>query len=116
MSLNSIQKLWANHDSRNAHIYGIGLASPSELVAHERDDEAIAKHIGADKVIFQKLDDLEEACASAVFPGSEVQKDRKFEVGVFNGKYVTPVDEDYFRHLEKVRGESKRMKVVESAL
>ncbi len=106
----------AYHETRNAHIYGIDLASPSELIAHERNDDAIAKHIGADKVIFQKLEDLEDACATAVFPGSEVRKDRKFEVGVFNGRYTTPVDEDYFRHLERVRGESKRMKVVESAL
>lgn len=116
VSLATCTEALTYHKVRNAHIYGIDLASPSELIAHERNDEAIAKHIGADKVIFQKLEDLEDACASAFFPGSEIQKDRKFEVGVFNGKYITPVDEDYFRHLEIVRGQSKRMKVVESAL
>ena len=38
---------------RHPHIYGIDLATPSELIAHNRDDDAIALHIGAKKVIFQ---------------------------------------------------------------
>ena len=45
----------------NAHIYGIDLASPSELLAHHRSSEAIAEHIGADAVVYQSLEDLENA-------------------------------------------------------
>ncbi|KAK3708013.1 amidophosphoribosyltransferase [Vermiconidia calcicola] len=96
----------------NAHIYGIDLASPSELVAHQRNSEAIAKHIGADAVIYQSLADLTSACAQASPRDPATQK---FEVGVFCGKYVTPVPEDYFEHLERIRGETRRMKVLDTA-
>ena len=101
--------------NRHPHIYGIDLASPSELIAHKRDDNEIARHIGAEKVIFQELDDLIEACASAVVPSSVARPNQNFEVGVFNGKYVTPVPKGYFSHLEQIRGETKKMKVMEHA-
>ncbi|KUJ23558.1 Amidophosphoribosyltransferase [Mollisia scopiformis] len=95
----------------HAHIYGIDLASPQELVAHNRDRKAIAKHIGAEEVIYQSLDDLKLACAMESPRGLTQQ----FEVGVFCGKYVTPVDDDYFMRLEKVRGETKKLKVLDAA-
>lgn len=80
------------------HIYGIDLASSRELIAHERDRHGIAKHINADAVIYQTLPDLEAACAEL-----SPRKDQKFEVGVFNGKYVTPVSDEYLRHLDSLR-------------
>lgn len=33
---------------------------------------------------------------------------QKFEVGVFCGSYVTPVDEGYFDHLDNLRGSKKK--------
>src|SRR5690554_2266501 len=72
----------------HAHIYGIDLASPLELVAHNRDRHAIAKHIGAEEVIFQTLEDLKAACAELSPRDPATQE---FEVGVFCGKYATPV-------------------------
>lgn len=95
----------------HAHIYGIDLASPQELVAHERDRHSIAKHIGADDVIFQTLDDLKKSCAEVV-PDGPV---KDFEVGVFCGKYATPVTDGYFEHLEALRGASRSKKIVEAA-
>ena len=100
---------------RYPHIYGIDLASPSELIAHKRDAHEIASHIGAKKVIFQELDDLKEACAQAVVPGTTARKNQEFEVGVFNGEYVTPVPGGYFKHIENVRGKTKKMKIMENA-
>ncbi|KAI4657670.1 uncharacterized protein J4E92_003316 [Alternaria infectoria] len=96
----------------NAHIYGIDLASSSELIAHHRDSAAIAKHIGADDVVYQNLEDLQSACARLSPRDPATQK---FEVGVFCGKYVTPVDAGYFEHLERIRGESRKQKVMEKA-
>ena len=95
----------------HAHIYGIDLASPQELVAHNRDRKAIAQHIGAEEVIYQSLADLKASCAE-LSPRGPTQD---FEVGVFCGKYVTPVTDEYFEHLERVRGQSKKLKVWESA-
>ena len=94
----------------HAHIYGIDLASPSELIAHHRDENAIAEHIGAVKVIYQSLSDLKAACAEL-----SPRKDQDFEVGVFCGTYITPVEDGYLEHLEEVRGATRKMKVMESA-
>ena len=95
---------------RHAHIYGIDLASTSELIAHHRDEDSIAEHIGAVKVFYQTLDDLKAACAEL-----SPRPNQEFEVGVFCGSYVTPVEADYFDHLERIRGETKKLKVMERA-
>jgi len=100
----------------HAHIYGIDLASPFELVAHNyQGAEAIAKHIGADSVIYQTLVDLKEACVDAAREANAEHAPKDFEVGVFCGTYITPVDEGYFEHLEHIRGQTRKFKVVDEA-
>ncbi|KAI1392299.1 amidophosphoribosyltransferase [Hypoxylon trugodes] len=86
------------------HIYGIDLASPTELIASGKDRFAIAKSIDAEEVIYQDLDDLKAACAELAPPDGPTQ----FEVGVFCGKYVTPVPEGYFDHLNQLRGTKRK--------
>jgi amidophosphoribosyltransferase len=89
--------------------YGIDLATPQELIAHEKTRQDIARHINADDVIYQDLDDLKAACME-VTPGGKV---KDFEVGVFCGKYQTEVPAGYFEHLNEVRG--KKRKIAEEA-
>ncbi|KAK6069664.1 amidophosphoribosyltransferase [Seiridium cupressi] len=83
----------------NPHIYGIDLASPDELIASDRDRKAIAKIIDADD-----LDDLKAACAEC----SPEHGPKEFEVGVFCGRYVTPIPEGYFQHLLDLRGKKQK--------
>jgi amidophosphoribosyltransferase len=89
------------------HIYGIDLASRSELVAHSRSPNEIAKAIGADVVIYQTLEDLKEACAEL-----SPRPNQQFEVGVFCGKYITPVKDNYFTHLDDLRGARQKEKEI----
>lgn len=89
---------------------GIDLASPSELIAHNRDSRDIASHLGADEVIYQDLDDLVAACAEL---STRDPKTQKFEVGVFCGSYTTDLPSGYFEHLNQVRGRKRKIHVVE---
>jgi hypothetical protein len=94
--------LFTESISSHPHIYGIDLATSTELVAYKRDPKAIAASINADDVVFLTLEDLEAACAEL-----SPLPDQKFEVGVFCGRYVTPVSQDYLDNLEKTRGKPK---------
>lgn len=94
------------------HVYGIDLADPAELIAHNRTVEEIAEHIDADEVIYQDIEDLEIACMEA----SEVKTDiSSFEIGVFCGKYKTNVPDEYFEHLNELRGKGKKRKTATGA-
>jgi amidophosphoribosyltransferase len=92
------------------HIYGIDLASRSELIAHARSSGEIAKVIGADAIIYQTLEDLKDACAEL-----SPRPNQQFEVGVFCGKYITPVKDAYFTHLDALRGTRKMEQKIELA-
>ncbi|KJZ80355.1 hypothetical protein HIM_00205 [Hirsutella minnesotensis 3608] len=88
------------------HVHGIDLASPHELIAHGKTREDIARHIKADDVIYQDLEDLKAACTEAS-PHAQI---KDFEVGVFCGKYQTEVPGGYLEHLDQLR--RKKMKPV----
>ena len=92
----------------HVHIYGIDLASSTELIASHKSPLEIAHEIGADAMIYQTLPDLEAACAKL-----SPRPNQRFEVGVFCGNYITPVQEDYFEHLEAVRKGRKELKAQE---
>ncbi|CAI5756681.1 unnamed protein product [Candida verbasci] len=85
------------------HIYGIDLADTKALVGFNRDEEEISKVIGADKVIYQDLQDLIECCTK------ENKKIENFEVGVFTGNYITGVEDNYIQELEKIRAQNQRL-------
>ena len=68
---------------RYANVYGIDMPTRGELIATGRNDEQIAREIGADRVIYQELDALREAVRS-LNPSL-----RDFETSCFDGCYIT---------------------------
>ncbi|MGA0381406.1 MAG: amidophosphoribosyltransferase [Arenicellales bacterium] len=68
---------------RYANVYGIDMPAPSELVASGRSEAEIAEFIGADRLIFQQLDDLIEA----VREGNP--RIHTVDASCFDGRYVT---------------------------
>ena len=80
------------------NVYGIDMPFVEELVAHSRSIDEICKEIGADKLIYQDLDDL----ISAVKEGNPEIQD--FDTSCFSGKYVTKgVDDKFLAELSITR-------------
>ncbi len=83
---------------RFPNVYGIDMPSANELIAHGRELEDICSLIGADKLIYQSIDDL----VSAV--GSGNPDIRTFDTSVFDGNYVThDIDQKYLEKLDASR-------------
>ncbi len=82
---------------RFPNIYGIDMPSKNDLIANGKNTDQICKEIGADKLIYQDLEDL----VYAVQAGN--QNIKKFETSVFTGEYLTNVSKKYFQELEKKR-------------
>ncbi len=88
---------------RYPNVYGIDMPTESELIANGKTDAEIAALIGADRLIYQELDDLIEA-AQAGNP-----QIRRFDTSCFNGEYVTgDVSESYLANLSLLRRNSTR--------
>ena len=88
---------------RYPNVYGIDMPAREELIAHGRTDEEVAEAIGADRLIYQDLDDLIEAVR---YGNPEIER---FDTSVFNGDYVTgDVDDDYLDHLQACRNDKAR--------
>ena len=83
---------------RFPNVYGIDMPYVNELIAYNRNVDEICKEIGADKLIYQDLEDL----VSAVKEGnSEIDN---FDTSCFNGEYITGgVSEEYLSNLGLTR-------------
>src|SRR5690554_457071 len=80
------------------NVYGIDMPAAQELIAHGRTTEEICTLIGADKLIYQDLEDLVAACREG---NTDVQE---FDCSVFDGNYVAGnIDRDYLDNLERQR-------------
>jgi len=89
---------------RYPNVYGIDMPAASELVAHGRSEEEIRQVLGADRLIFQDLEDL----IDAVQKRGKSDVDR-FDTSVFDSDYVTgDVTETYLHHLEEMRNDATR--------
>ena len=85
------------------NVYGIDMPTRSELVAHGRTHEEIAKIIGADKLVYQDV----EAMKQAVRDINPALKD--FDASCFDGRYITgDIDEAYLERLETARSQADR--------
>lgn len=84
---------------RFPNVYGIDMPTRSELISHGREVEEVRQIIGADRLIFQKLEDLIEAVSDT----KHVRVDG-FDCSVFDGQYIAGnIDESYLDKLETYR-------------
>jgi amidophosphoribosyltransferase len=88
---------------RYPNVYGIDMPAASELIASGRDEEGICRAIGADRVIYQGMDDL----IAAVREGNE--EISRFDTSCFTGEYVTgDVTPGYLAALEAERSDEAK--------
>ena len=83
---------------RYPNVYGIDMPYVKELVAHDRSIDEIASQIGADRLIYQDLEDL---IKSVKENNSDLNL---FDCSCFNGDYITGgVDDEFLNNLHKSR-------------
>jgi len=84
---------------RFPNVYGIDMPTQSELIATGRSTEQVAQEIGADGLVYQRLEDLEQSIRD-LNPAMT-----RFESSCFNGEYVTgDIDAEYLARLSQTRG------------
>ncbi|MBI1886917.1 MAG: amidophosphoribosyltransferase [Nitrosomonadales bacterium] len=90
------------------NVYGIDMPSRAELIATGRSDEEICREIGADRLIYQDLDDL-KAAVRKVNPGIT-----NFDASCFDGHYITgDITPQYLDMVEARRGAAKTERPVD---
>ena len=88
---------------RYPNVYGIDMPTSAELVAHGRTEDELCTLLGADRLIFQDLEDLIDAVKH-----KNAAIDR-FDCSVFTGEYVTQdVDAKYLNQLELFRNDAAK--------
>mmetsp|Transcript_7647 Transcript_7647/g.11971 ORF Transcript_7647/g.11971 Transcript_7647/m.11971 type:complete len:546 (-) Transcript_7647:1957-3594(-) len=95
---------------RYPNIYGIDIPTRHELIAFERDEEAVAEKLGCDWVVYQELSDLEDAVREcSTRGGAHVTS---FDTSCFSGIYATgeTIDDEYFSHLHTLRNDDAKQK------
>ena len=81
---------------RFPNVYGIDMPYVKELIAYDRSVDEICQLIGADKLIYQDLDDLIQAVSN--------DKIKKFDTSCFSGEYITPgVTKKFLKKLNSTR-------------
>ncbi len=86
---------------RYPNVYGIDMPTQSELIATGRSDEEIARTIGADGLIYQDLQDMQQAVTD-LNPALT-----RFEASCFDGQYITgDITAEYLERLGQSRGSS----------
>lgn len=87
------------------NVYGIDMPTGGELIACNRSVDEIGELIGADRIIYQDLDDLVEAARKGNMSV------RHFDLSCFNGVYVTgDINESYLNRIEELRSDEAKAK------
>lgn len=87
------------------NVYGIDMPAKTELIAHGRTVDEVCALIGADGLIYQRLEDLILAAREGN-PHIE-----RFDCSVFDGQYVTgDIDDDYLDALAASRNDAAKRK------
>ena len=88
---------------RYPNIYGIDMPAPSELVANGRNEREIEDELGADRLIYQDLEDLINACREG---NTGITR---FDTSCFSGEYVTGVEDGYLEDLQSRRSDQAKL-------
>ncbi len=90
---------------RYPNVYGIDMPTPNEFVAYNRREEQIGQLIGADWLIYQRIEDLIDSAKE----GNPAI--RQFDCSVFDGHYVTgDIDDDYLNRLSLRRSDKMKQR------
>jgi amidophosphoribosyltransferase len=88
---------------RYPNVYGIDMPAAHELIAHNRTEQEVCEAIGADKLIYQDLEDL----IAAVQKGNP--EILHFDTSCFSHEYITgDVDDAYLERVEALRNDAVR--------
>lgn len=86
---------------RYPNVYGIDMPAANELIAHDRTEDEVCTAIGADRVIYQDLNDL----IDAVRKGN--QDIEHFDTSCFSKEYITgDIDDAYLERTEALRNDN----------
>ncbi|MDP1770654.1 MAG: amidophosphoribosyltransferase [Methylobacter sp.] len=86
---------------RYPNVYGIDMPAAHELIAHDRTEDEVCTAIGADRVIYQELNDL----IDAVRKGN--QDIQHFDTSCFSKEYITgDIDDAYLERTEALRNDN----------
>ncbi len=86
---------------RYPNVYGIDMPAANELIAHDRTEDEVCIAIGADRVIYQDLNDL----IDAVRKGN--QDIEHFDTSCFSKEYITgDIDDAYLERTEALRNDN----------
>ena len=89
---------------RYPNVYGIDMPAANELIAHGRSEAEVGELIGADRMVYQDLEDLKQACRD-VNPALG-----EFDCSVFDGHYITgDIDDAYLADLEAMRNDEAKL-------
>jgi len=83
---------------RYPNVYGIDMPTRAELIASGRSDDEIRRAIGADALVYQDIESMQQSVRDL---GPHLQR---FEASCFNGQYITGhVSAEYLDRIERSR-------------